>query len=125
MRCRSVSVTIVTFTLFGANAGWLIAQTPSLQASHQTSLSTRPAPSSTGAIDPGPRAGSDSAGGALNGLSGGELNVFNESMSVFMEVGSVSGTIPGEEGVGLGPSFNGNSCRSAMLSRLWAEAAPA
>jgi len=28
----------------------------------------------------------------------------------FQEVDSVSGTLPGEEGVGLGPTFNGNSC---------------
>ena len=110
MRSRSVSVAILTFTLFGPNPGSLIAQAPSLQTSHHPTSFTQPSPSSTGAIDPGPRGGNDSAGGALHGLSGGELNVFNESMSVFMEVGSVSGTIPGEEGVGLGPTFNGNSC---------------
>ena len=28
----------------------------------------------------------------------------------FMEVDSVSGTISGEDGAGLGPTFNGNSC---------------
>jgi CxxC motif-containing protein (DUF1111 family) len=28
----------------------------------------------------------------------------------FQEIDSVSGTLPGEEGVGLGPTFNGNSC---------------
>jgi CxxC motif-containing protein (DUF1111 family) len=28
----------------------------------------------------------------------------------FEEIDSVSGTLPGEEGVGLGPTFNGNSC---------------
>ena len=31
-------------------------------------------------------------------------------MSHFMEVDSVSGTISGEGGSGLGPTFNGNSC---------------
>jgi CxxC motif-containing protein (DUF1111 family) len=31
-------------------------------------------------------------------------------MSDFMEVDSVSGTISGEDGSGLGPTFNGNSC---------------
>jgi len=29
----------------------------------------------------------------------------------FLEVDSVSGTIPGEDGGGLGPAFNGNSCK--------------
>jgi CxxC motif-containing protein (DUF1111 family) len=38
------------------------------------------------------------------------LNVFNAAQPVFMEVDSVSGNVPGEEGSGLGPTFNGNSC---------------
>jgi CxxC motif-containing protein (DUF1111 family) len=35
---------------------------------------------------------------------------FTAAMSDFMEVDSVSGTISGEDGSGLGPTFNGNSC---------------
>jgi len=67
--------------------------------------------SSTGsAADPGPRGGSPGAGGALQGLGPSELNVFNSALPVFMEVDSVSGAVPGEEGAGLGPTFNGNSC---------------
>ena len=36
--------------------------------------------------------------------------MFLHSQGDFAEVDSVSGTIPGEPGVGLGPSFNLNSC---------------
>jgi len=43
-------------------------------------------------------------------LAASELNVFSSAQPVFMEVDSVSGTTPGEEGAGLGPTFNGNSC---------------
>ena len=35
---------------------------------------------------------------------------FSNAMADFMEVDSVSGNLPGEEGAGLGPTFNGNSC---------------
>jgi CxxC motif-containing protein (DUF1111 family) len=43
-------------------------------------------------------------------MSANEQAAFDESMSVFMEVNSVSGTIPEEESDGLGPTFNGNGC---------------
>jgi CxxC motif-containing protein (DUF1111 family) len=45
-------------------------------------------------------------------LSAAELAAFNEAKDVFEEVDSVSGGIAGEDGVGLGPSFNANSCAS-------------
>ena len=60
--------------------------------------------------DPGPRPGSAGAGNALTGLSPAELDLFTEGMKSFMEVDSVSGTVSGEDGKGLGPAFNGNSC---------------
>ena len=60
--------------------------------------------------DPGPRSGPSSAGGAFGQLNSDELNLFNQAMQDFMEVDSVSGTLPGEAGKGLGPTFNGNSC---------------
>ncbi len=60
--------------------------------------------------DPGPRAGAPAAGGSFPGLSPDEQSFFNQAISVFMEVDSVSGSIPGESGSGLGPTFNGNSC---------------
>jgi CxxC motif-containing protein (DUF1111 family) len=60
--------------------------------------------------DPGPRGGPAAAGGALPGLNSNEQSAFSNAVSNFIEVDSVSGTIPGETGTGLGPTFNGNSC---------------
>jgi len=69
-----------------------------------------PGSQAAAAVDPGPRGGSAGSGGPLQGLGPSELNVFNAAQPVFMEVDSVSGNVPGEEGSGLGPTFNGNSC---------------
>jgi hypothetical protein len=60
--------------------------------------------------DPGPRGGLAGAGGTLSGLSADEQSFFTEAIRDFMEVDSVSGSVSGEEGSGLGPTFNGNSC---------------
>jgi CxxC motif-containing protein (DUF1111 family) len=47
-------------------------------------------------------------GGAYPTLNANELNFFIQALARFQEVNSVSGTI--EDGDGLGPTFNGNSC---------------
>src|SRR5258708_34117656 len=60
--------------------------------------------------DPGPRTGAAGAGVPFGALSANEKAFFTAALSVFNEVASVSGTIPGEAGVGLGPTFNVNSC---------------
>jgi CxxC motif-containing protein (DUF1111 family) len=60
--------------------------------------------------DPGVRPGAPGVGGAFPGLSPAEATFFQSSLIVFSEVDSVSGTVPGEGGKGLGPVFNGNSC---------------
>ena len=60
--------------------------------------------------DPGPRKGSAAAGGSFPGLNGNEQTQFNQALQVLQEIDSVSGTIAGEPGSGLGPTFNGNSC---------------
>jgi CxxC motif-containing protein (DUF1111 family) len=60
--------------------------------------------------DPGVRGGTAAAGGPIAGLTTTQLAAFNAAQSTFQEVDSVLGTIPGEAGVGLGPSFNMNSC---------------
>ena len=64
------------------------------------------------ARDPGPRPGAANAGGPLAGLSADEISFFFEAREVFGEVDSVSGAVAGEEGSGLGPTFNANSCAS-------------
>jgi len=60
--------------------------------------------------DPGPRAGAAGAGGFFPTLNANEQLLFNQAQQRFQEVDSVSGGLPGESGVGLGPTFNGNSC---------------
>ena len=60
--------------------------------------------------DPGPRAGTPGAGAPLPNLTAAELLLFTGAQATFREVDSVSGTVPGETGSGLGPSFNLNSC---------------
>jgi CxxC motif-containing protein (DUF1111 family) len=60
--------------------------------------------------DPGPRSGAAAAGGFYSTLNTNEQGIFNQALGVFGEVDSVKGALAGEEGKGLGPTFNGNSC---------------
>jgi CxxC motif-containing protein (DUF1111 family) len=66
----------------------------------------------SGAQDPGVRAGGVTVGQPLSSLSAAELQFFQDGMSRFLQVDSVGGTISGETGNGLGPTFNSNSCGS-------------
>jgi CxxC motif-containing protein (DUF1111 family) len=79
-------------------------------------------------VDPGPRPGAPGAGGpplhdvplavqleqaaiaCIPGLAAPMLHLCEEAFIRFQKVDSVSGKIAGEEGAGLGPTFNGNSC---------------
>jgi CxxC motif-containing protein (DUF1111 family) len=63
-----------------------------------------------GQKDPGPRVGPPGAGSFYSTLNDQEQGFFSQASMRFLEVDSVSGSIPGEAGVGLGPTFNGNSC---------------
>jgi CxxC motif-containing protein (DUF1111 family) len=65
-----------------------------------------------GPRDPGVRAGSVGSGQPLSSLSAAELAFFQDGQIRFGQVDSVSGTITGEPGLGLGPTFNANSCGS-------------
>jgi CxxC motif-containing protein (DUF1111 family) len=60
--------------------------------------------------DPGPRGGPAGAGGAYPTLNVNEKSFFNQALVRFQEIDSVTGTEPGTNGGGLGPTFNGNSC---------------
>jgi len=62
------------------------------------------------AHDPGPRGGAPDAGGPIAGLSAEQKAFYQAAEARFRIIDSVSGTISGEEGKGLGPTFNGNSC---------------
>src|SRR5438445_12172960 len=61
-------------------------------------------------VDPGPRPGPAGAGGKFPTLNDRETAFFNAARVTFQEVDSVSGGIAGENGHGLGPTFNTNSC---------------
>jgi CxxC motif-containing protein (DUF1111 family) len=60
--------------------------------------------------DPGPRPGPPAAGSFFPTLNSKEQAFFTQAQLRFQEVDSVLGSISGETGVGLGPTFNGNSC---------------
>ena len=60
--------------------------------------------------DPGPRTGPAAAGSFYPTLNSNEQGLFNQALARFQEIDSVSGTLAGETGSGLGPGFNGNSC---------------
>lgn len=61
-------------------------------------------------VDPGVRGGPAGAGGPIQGLTKAQQSFFTNGQTRFNEVDSVSGTIAGEPGSGLGPRFNMNSC---------------
>jgi CxxC motif-containing protein (DUF1111 family) len=63
-----------------------------------------------GAPPPPPPPNPPAAGAPLPGLTAAELAYFNEGLSRFRAVDSVSGTEPGTTDSGLGPRFNLNSC---------------
>ncbi|HLV86517.1 MAG TPA: di-heme oxidoredictase family protein [Candidatus Sulfotelmatobacter sp.] len=60
--------------------------------------------------DPGPRSGPPGAGSFYPLLNANEQAFFSQAQQRFQEIDSVLGTITGESGSGLGPTYNGNSC---------------
>ena len=91
--------------------------------------------------DPGVRNdGIAGAGGPLASVTAGQcagpppalttqscdiLNFFNDGQGRFLEVDSVSGTISGQPGVGLGPRFNSRSCSFCHAQPATGGSAPA
>ncbi len=79
--------------------------------------------------DPGVRDGGPAAGGPLASVAANSpvtiLNFFNDGKARFQEVDSVRGTLPGEEGVGLGPRYNSRSCASCHAQPAVGGTAPA
>jgi CxxC motif-containing protein (DUF1111 family) len=74
--------------------------------------------------DPGPRPGPAAAGSFYLTLNANEQTFFNQAQLRFQEVDSVSGGIIGESGVGLGPTFNGNSCAQCHAQPAMGGASP-
>lgn len=74
-----------------------------------------------GAVDPGVRAGSLGAGGPLPGLTQDETAFFNDGLSRFVTIESVSGG----QNNGLGARFNSNSCLSCHAQPAVGGSSPA
>ena len=68
-------------------------------------------PAQPSAVDPGVRGGAAGAGGPLNGLTGDETTFFNDGLTRFAEVNTVTGA----DHSGLGPRFNSNQCLGCHL----------
>jgi len=62
--------------------------------------------------DPGPRSTNSTAASPVPGLTGAELNEFNDGFATFQEVDDVHDSTAGN---GLGPRFNSNSCASCHV----------
>jgi CxxC motif-containing protein (DUF1111 family) len=65
-------------------------------------------------VDPGVRGGGAAAGAPLSSVAANNpvtiLNFFNDAKTRFQEIDSVTGSLAGENGFGLGPRFNSRSC---------------
>src|SRR5689334_3999619 len=79
--------------------------------------------------DPGVRGGGAAAGGPLSSVAANSptniLNFFNQGKTAFQEIDSVSGTIAGEDGKGLGPRYNSRSCAACHAQPAVGGTAPA
>lgn len=78
--------------------------------------------------DPGVRGGGAAAGGPLASVAANSpatiLNFFNDGKARFQEIDSVSGTVAGEQGVGLGPRYNSRSCAACHAQPAAGGSAP-
>jgi CxxC motif-containing protein (DUF1111 family) len=105
-----VSQIAVLGLAIGPSADLALSQNASVPSSTLTATTTFG--TATLAKDPGVRGGSPGAGGPLAGLISSYADFFLAALGRFQEVDSVSGTVPNEQGSGLGPRFNANSCAS-------------
>lgn len=103
----------VLISLVGAGAGAQPADValPAVPMDDPGTWLPDPDPSDPGSpVDPGVRGGPPGGGGPFPALNAVEMAFFTAALERFAEVDSVSGAVAGESGVGLGPTFNGNSC---------------
>jgi CxxC motif-containing protein (DUF1111 family) len=110
---RVLARAIVAAVAFGAFAGAAFAESRGVAQNSPGSNRNRPPASNsaqTKVADPGVRGGAAGEGGPLPGLGSAERNFYYAAADRFQEIDSVSGTLPGEDGKGLGPRFNLNGC---------------
>jgi CxxC motif-containing protein (DUF1111 family) len=72
------------------------------------------------AKDPGPRTGSPGAGNFIAGLTSSQQSYFNDGQTRFQQVESVQGGA----NIGLGPTFNSNSCSSCHAQPAFGGTSP-
>jgi CxxC motif-containing protein (DUF1111 family) len=89
------------------------------------SASAQTSAQNSGVRDPGVRDGAPGAGGPLPGLNATEVAFFKAALARFQEIDSVSGTISGEPGFGLGPRFNLNQCSGCHIQPAVGGTSPA
>jgi CxxC motif-containing protein (DUF1111 family) len=93
-----------------AIAGWGVGCSPPPENDVETEVAQGAITAPTGVKDPGARTGAPGAGGPIAGLGPDELAAFTAGKAFFMQVDSVKGAIEGEDGEGLGPTFNAAGC---------------
>jgi CxxC motif-containing protein (DUF1111 family) len=98
-----------------ARADWTASKEVRLKLrSMVLTLSLLAAAAALAQTDPGVRGGAAGAGGPLASVAADNpatiLSFFNDAKARFQEIDSVSGTIVGEDGKGLGPRYNSRSC---------------
>jgi CxxC motif-containing protein (DUF1111 family) len=108
----------------GLCAELALPQSAATPASSSTASGTA-TQAATQAKDPGVRGGTPGAGGPLSNLSSSYSDFFTAALDRFQEVDSVSGTAPNENGNGLGPRFNSNSCSSCHAFPSFGGTSPA
>ncbi len=99
------------FAFLPAAALALLLLASAVTAQNREDTSSAPSKSSS-AKDPGPRAGAVNSGQPLASLTPSQLQFFQDGLARFQQIDSVSGSIAGEPGKGLGPGYNSNSCAS-------------
>ena len=117
---------IASFT--GVTSGQSVATTsPTATSTTQTDLSSTTAIINPNLVakDPGVRQGPPGVGGPRAGLEPEYAQFFTAALDRFGEVDSVSGTMPGADGRGLGPRFNATSCAGCHAAPAVGGSSPA
>ena len=76
-------------------------------------------------VDPGVRGGAPAAGGQIAGLTQKQLKSFEQDLANFAEVNEVTSQLGGVVLVGLGPTFDSNSCASCHAQPAIGGSSPA
>jgi len=126
-RNRYVWASVSVAGMVCLSAGIAATQTSTTSVTTSRATFTSASTSNLNALvrDPGVRGGPPGAGGALADLISSYPQFFDAARDVFQEVDSVSGTVANEDGKGLGPRFNANSCAACHVQPSIGGSSPA